>query len=104
MFGKGLRFVGNVRSFDEVVIDGAVADLKFVAYYVKDGKVKAVSTMASDPAAAGIASLMKCAPCSGCGRGLGERAVGWDALFACFVQAAGCRLRFEGLAGWKECL
>ena len=58
-FGKGIRYVGNARTFDDIIIEGDAAALKFVAYYVRDGKVKAVSTMASDPAAAAIFQLMK---------------------------------------------
>lgn len=44
--------------FDDVKIVGDLASLKFVAYYLKAGKVIAVATLASDPLAAKFAERL----------------------------------------------
>lgn len=38
-YNKSIQYVGNVQSFDEVFIQGDVAANKFVAFYIKDGKI-----------------------------------------------------------------
>ncbi|CAG2118728.1 unnamed protein product, partial [Medioppia subpectinata] len=51
-FGKGLRFAGNNEGFKDVIIDGDVLQLKFVAYYIDNAaKVVAVATIGNDPIA-----------------------------------------------------
>jgi len=42
-YNKSLQYVGHCQSYDEVHIDGDVLANKFVAYYIKDGKIQAVA-------------------------------------------------------------
>ena len=42
-YDKSLQYVGQCESYDEVHIDGDLAANKFVAYYIKDGKIRAVA-------------------------------------------------------------
>eukprot|EP01098_Paradermamoeba_levis_P004089 TRINITY_DN1781_c0_g2_i1.p1 TRINITY_DN1781_c0_g2~~TRINITY_DN1781_c0_g2_i1.p1 ORF type:complete len:262 (-),score=122.49 TRINITY_DN1781_c0_g2_i1:32-817(-) len=44
-FGAGFKYVGYADQFDEVVVDGDEKKRQFLAYYAKDGKVKAVLAM-----------------------------------------------------------
>ena len=37
-----LQYLGHARSWDEVVLRGDVASRKFSAFYLKDGRIKAV--------------------------------------------------------------
>jgi hypothetical protein len=57
--GQQLRYVGLAASFDDVIVDGNPDDLKFVAYYVKDGKIIAVSSMQRDPVAIKASELFR---------------------------------------------
>jgi apoptosis-inducing factor 3 len=41
--GQQLRYVGAGGEFEDVIIKGDPAEMKFVAYYVKEGKIIAVS-------------------------------------------------------------
>lgn len=41
--GQQLRYCGVGAGFDDVIIDGNLDELKFVAYYVKQDKVIAVA-------------------------------------------------------------
>lgn len=59
LFGKNLRYVGHCTSFDELMIDGDLEKLKFVAYYCQQGEVKAVATMNRDPVAVAAGELMR---------------------------------------------
>ena len=59
LFGKNLRYVGHCKSFDELIVDGELAKLNFVAYYCSGNEVKAVATMARDPVAVAVAELMR---------------------------------------------
>lgn len=59
VFGKGIRYTGYAHSFDEIIYEGDVAGLKFVAYFIHHGVVAAVATVASDPAAAAVFQLLK---------------------------------------------
>lgn len=40
-YGKGMQYVGNAMSWDEIHIDGVPRDNKFIAYYIKDNKILA---------------------------------------------------------------
>ena len=40
-YGKGMQYVGNAQTWDEIHIDGVPRDNKFIAYYIKDNKVMA---------------------------------------------------------------
>ena len=42
-YGKGMQYVGNAMSWDEIHIDGVARDNKFIAYYIKDNKVMVFS-------------------------------------------------------------
>jgi apoptosis-inducing factor 3 len=63
IFGKSLRYVGNVGSegvtFDNVLIEGDLAKGEFVAYYVKKDRIAAVATVGRDPVAAACAELFR---------------------------------------------
>ena len=49
-YNKSIQYVGHTIGYDEVIIQGDVAAQKFVAYYVKDGNIQAVSGMANSVA------------------------------------------------------
>jgi NADPH-dependent 2,4-dienoyl-CoA reductase/sulfur reductase-like enzyme len=63
VFGKSLRYVGNVGSegvtFDNVIIEGDLAKGEFVAYYTKGERVAAVATVGRDPVAVACGELMR---------------------------------------------
>lgn len=48
-FNKSLHYTGNGRGYDRVHIDGNLAEMKFLAYYLKDEKVLAVAGMQRSP-------------------------------------------------------
>jgi len=61
LFGKGLRFAGNNEGFKNVIIEGQLSELKFIAYYIdRSDRVIAVATMANDPIATMFAALVRC--------------------------------------------
>jgi len=51
-------FLGYAPKFDEIVIDGSVQDLKFVAHYIVGDRVAAVATVGRDPIAAKFAEML----------------------------------------------
>ncbi|KAG8756174.1 hypothetical protein FRC12_010665 [Ceratobasidium sp. 428] len=57
--GQQLRYCGIGADFDDIIINGNPDDMKFVAYYVKDNKVIAVSSMQNDPVVSKSAELMR---------------------------------------------
>lgn len=63
VFGKSLRYVGNVGSegvtFDNVLIEGDLMKGEFVAYYTKKDRISAVATCGKDPVAVACAELMR---------------------------------------------
>ncbi|CAE7434153.1 AIFM3 [Symbiodinium natans] len=59
LFGKNLRYVGHCTEFDELVVDGDLKKLNFVAYYCLKNEVKAVATMSRDPVAVVVGELMR---------------------------------------------
>jgi len=59
LFGKNLRYVGHCTEFDELVVDGDLKKLSFVAYYCLKNEVKAVATMSRDPVAVVVGELMR---------------------------------------------
>merc|ERR1711972_1306217 len=59
LFGKNLRYVGRCVDFDDLIVEGDITKLKFVAYYCKKGVVKAVATMARDPVAVAAGELIR---------------------------------------------
>jgi NADPH-dependent 2,4-dienoyl-CoA reductase/sulfur reductase-like enzyme len=60
MLGKGIRFAGNADGFKDVIIDGDLTELKFVAYYINSaGRVTAVATIGNDPIAPLFAASLR---------------------------------------------
>ena len=65
-FGKSVRWVGVLAdvgeatdNWDNVLIEGDLNEGKFVAYYVKSGRVAAVATSNMDPVAVAAGELMR---------------------------------------------
>lgn len=63
VFGKSLRYVGNVGSegvtFDNVLIEGDLIKGEFIAYYTKKDRISAVATVGKDPVAVACGELMR---------------------------------------------
>ncbi|XP_028851725.1 apoptosis-inducing factor 3 isoform X2 [Denticeps clupeoides] len=57
MFGKSIRYAGYGDGFDDVVIQGDLDDLKFVAFYTKSEEVVAVASMNYDPIVSRVAEV-----------------------------------------------
>lgn len=57
LFGKGVRYAGHGK-YDDILYAGNVDELKFVAYYLKDGEVVAVSSCGMDPVVSQFAELL----------------------------------------------
>ena len=47
-FDKRLSYVGHAEDWDEIVVDGNVAEQDFLSFYIKDNKVQAVASMNRD--------------------------------------------------------
>ncbi|XP_011842722.1 PREDICTED: apoptosis-inducing factor 3 isoform X1 [Mandrillus leucophaeus] len=58
MFGKSLRYAGYGEGFDDVVIQGDLEELKFVAFYTKGDEVIAVASMNYDPIVSKVAEVL----------------------------------------------
>ncbi|MEW6750418.1 MAG: FAD-dependent oxidoreductase [Candidatus Latescibacterota bacterium] len=58
-FGQNLRYVGHARTWDEVLIDGDLDGLSFLAYYVHHGQVVAVAGMGRDQAIDAVEECMR---------------------------------------------
>ncbi|KAI6649260.1 Apotosis inducing factor-3 [Oopsacas minuta] len=59
LFGKSVRYCGYSRGYDKFVFEGSIADLKFVGYYLREGKLVAVVGLNSDPKVSHYANKMK---------------------------------------------
>ena len=57
--GMNLRYTGFVKEWDEIIIDGNVAQKKFIAYYVKDNFVMAAAGINRDKEMDAVHLLMK---------------------------------------------
>ncbi|KAI0073872.1 hypothetical protein K474DRAFT_1666080 [Panus rudis PR-1116 ss-1] len=57
--GQQLRYCGVGAGFDDVIVDGNLDELKFVVYYVKQGKVVAVASMQRDPVVSKASELLR---------------------------------------------
>ncbi|KAJ7650683.1 hypothetical protein FB45DRAFT_888492 [Roridomyces roridus] len=57
--GQNIRYCGIGNGFDDVFIKGSVDELKFIAYYIKGGKVVAVATMQNDPVVSMSSELLR---------------------------------------------
>ncbi|XP_006875869.1 PREDICTED: apoptosis-inducing factor 3 [Chrysochloris asiatica] len=58
MFGKSLRYAGYGEGFDDVIIQGDLEELKFVAFYTKGDEVIAVASMNYDPIVSRVAEVL----------------------------------------------
>ncbi|OXB65871.1 hypothetical protein ASZ78_008565, partial [Callipepla squamata] len=58
MFGKSIRYAGHGEGFDDVVIQGDLDELKFVAFYTKSDEVVAVASMNYDPIVSKVAEVL----------------------------------------------
>ncbi|KAF9266592.1 hypothetical protein L218DRAFT_922270 [Marasmius fiardii PR-910] len=57
--GQGLRYCGYNVGHDDVIIKGDPGELKFIAYYVKQGKIVAVASMQNDPVVSKASELLR---------------------------------------------
>ncbi|XP_064382581.1 apoptosis-inducing factor 3-like [Halichondria panicea] len=57
-YGKSVRYCGHALSWDEIIYNGSPEENKFAAFYVKDDKVMAVSSLNFDPVVSQCAELM----------------------------------------------
>ncbi|KAF8907349.1 flavoprotein [Gymnopilus junonius] len=57
--GQQLRYCGLGAKFEEVIVKGDPGELKFIAYYVKGGKIVAVSSMQNDPVVSKASELLR---------------------------------------------
>ncbi|XP_051006574.1 apoptosis-inducing factor 3 isoform X2 [Acomys russatus] len=58
MFGKSLRYAGYGEGFDDVIIQGDLEEMKFVAFYTKGDEVIAVASMNYDPIVSKVAEVL----------------------------------------------
>ena len=58
-FGKRFGYLGHADEWDEIVYDGDVEALTFLAFYVRDGKVAAVLSCGRDHDTASLAEPMR---------------------------------------------
>ncbi|MGB3788343.1 MAG: oxidoreductase C-terminal domain-containing protein, partial [Phormidesmis sp.] len=58
-FDLKLRYVGHSENYDDVVIQGSLDKQSFLAFYVEDEQVMAVSGIGSDRDIAAISELMR---------------------------------------------
>lgn len=57
--GKNIRYVGFVKDYDDIIYQGKVEEQNFIAFYVKDGTVRAALGMNKDAELAAIEHLMQ---------------------------------------------
>jgi NADPH-dependent 2,4-dienoyl-CoA reductase/sulfur reductase-like enzyme/nitrite reductase/ring-hydroxylating ferredoxin subunit len=57
--GLGVRYVGYVRGWDEILLDGDPASRNFLAFYIKNNEVHAVAGCKQDKQMAAIHELMR---------------------------------------------
>jgi NADPH-dependent 2,4-dienoyl-CoA reductase/sulfur reductase-like enzyme/nitrite reductase/ring-hydroxylating ferredoxin subunit len=58
-FGKRFGYIGQAEAWDELQVDGSLVDQKFLAYYMKGGRVAAVLGCGKDAAVAHLAERMR---------------------------------------------
>ncbi len=58
-FEAGLQYVGHTTSWDEIIFHGEVSTQNFLAFYVKENRVRAVAGMNRDSELAAIEGLMR---------------------------------------------
>ncbi|KAF8623679.1 hypothetical protein AX17_007377 [Amanita inopinata Kibby_2008] len=57
--GQQLRYCGVGHQYDDVIIKGNPEEMKFIAYYVKQGKIVAVASMQNDPVVSKASELLR---------------------------------------------
>ncbi|KAJ7056617.1 pyridine nucleotide-disulfide oxidoreductase-domain-containing protein [Mycena amicta] len=57
--GQNIRYCGIGTGYDDIFISGNVEELKFIAYYIKGGKVVAVASMQNDPVVSVSTELLR---------------------------------------------
>ncbi|KAL0060827.1 Apoptosis-inducing factor 1 [Marasmius tenuissimus] len=57
--GQQLRYCGYSVGYDDIVIKGDLGEMKFVAYYAKQGKIVAVASMQNDPVVSKASELLR---------------------------------------------
>uniref|UniRef100_A0A3Q3F927 AIF family member 3 n=1 Tax=Labrus bergylta TaxID=56723 RepID=A0A3Q3F927_9LABR len=58
MFGKTIRYAGYGEGFDDVIIQGDLDELRFVAFYTRSEEVVAVASMNYDPIVSRVAEVL----------------------------------------------
>ncbi|KAM4047723.1 apoptosis-inducing factor 3-like isoform 1-T1 [Anomaloglossus baeobatrachus] len=58
LLGKSIRYAGFGEGYTEIVMKGTLEDLKFLAFYLKDDMVVAVSSMNYDPIVSQVAEVI----------------------------------------------
>uniref|UniRef100_A0A667YK60 AIF family member 3 n=1 Tax=Myripristis murdjan TaxID=586833 RepID=A0A667YK60_9TELE len=58
MFGKSIRYAGYGDGFDDVIIQGDLDELRFVAFYTRSEEVVAVASMNYDPIVSRVAEVL----------------------------------------------
>ncbi|XP_053726445.1 apoptosis-inducing factor 3 isoform X1 [Synchiropus splendidus] len=58
MFGKTIRYAGFGDGFDDVIIQGDLEELRFVAFYTRGEEVVAVASMNYDPIVSRVAEVL----------------------------------------------
>ncbi len=61
-FGKRLGYLGHAKEWDDILVEGDLHALKFLAFYTKDGRVEAVLSCGRDTATAALAEVMRARP------------------------------------------
>ena len=56
--GKSVRYCGHALRYDNIIFDGDVDKLEFVAYYCSEGRVLAAASVSKDPVVSMVAELM----------------------------------------------
>jgi len=57
--GQQLRYCGYGVGSDDIFVKGDPGEMKFIAYYVKQGKVVAVASMQNDPVVSAASELLR---------------------------------------------
>lgn len=58
-FGMNLRFAGYAPDYEDIIIEGDLNALQFVAYFTKGDEIQGVLTMGKDPVAAAASELLR---------------------------------------------
>ncbi|KAM8976613.1 apoptosis-inducing factor 3-like [Pelodytes ibericus] len=59
LLGKSIRYAGFGEGYNEIIMRGNLEEFKFLAFYIKDDFVVAVSSMNFDPMVSQVAELMQ---------------------------------------------